>query len=98
MSDDHEQRFIDLLESQHRFPDAYLFKAICRGGPDAVQRVFDEVCQRSGLVPAVSPPARRPSAHGKYTSVTLELVVHEARDVLRVYRILAQIDDVVSYF
>ncbi len=98
MRHDNEERFIELLESQHRFPDAYLFKVICRGGADVVQRMFDLVCERSGMVPAVSPPARRPSSHGRYTAVDVELVAHSAHDVLKVYRILAEMDDVVSYF
>lgn len=93
-----EERFIELLESQHRFPDAYIFKAICRRTDGTVRRVFEAVCERSGLTPAVSPPARRISSTGKYVAVSLELVVHEPRDVLRVYRILADLDEVVSYF
>ncbi len=76
---------IELLESTHRFPGPYVFKAIGRVENGFVARVVAAV--RDELAYGVDPPySLREAAGGRHISVTLEPTVQTAHQVLAVYR------------
>ena len=78
------QPTIDLLESTHRFPGPYMFKAIGRVDNGFAARVVAAV--REELAGSVDPPFRLRESHGgRHVSVTLEPTVETAQQVLAVY-------------
>lgn len=96
MSDD-EQRFRDLLESQHSFPGPYTFKVICRNQTGTQEGIIAGIRQTTGL-DVESSEAMRPSRNGKYVSFTLQLDANLPQDVLDVYRCLRSFESVLQYF
>jgi uncharacterized protein len=76
---------IELLEAGHEFPGPYMFKVIGRAENGFVGRVVAAV--RDALSAAVDPPYTvRETAGGRHVSVTVEVEVQTAEDVLAVYR------------
>ncbi|MBO6200962.1 MAG: DUF493 domain-containing protein [Chryseobacterium sp.] len=77
------------LESQHNFPEEYLFKFIVPGDSEKITeilRVFD------GLKYTLS---NRESSKGKYTSVSLQCFVMDADQVIDIYQKVAKIENVM---
>lgn len=77
------------LESQHNFPEEYLFKFIVPGDSEKITeilRVFD------GLKYTLS---NRESSKGKYTSVSLQCFVMDADQVIDIYQQVAKIENVM---
>jgi putative lipoic acid-binding regulatory protein len=80
-----ERSSIELLESTHQFPLAYMFKVIGRPAKGFVARVVAAV--RDELAEETDPPFKvRESVGGRHVAVTLEPTVQTARQVLAVYR------------
>ena len=76
---------IELLESGHVFPGPYMFKVIGRTENGFVGRAVAAV--RDALDAEVDPPYTvRETAGGRHVSVTVEVEVQTAREVLAVYR------------
>ncbi|MBI4800497.1 MAG: DUF493 domain-containing protein [Desulfarculus sp.] len=86
----------ELLERYHQFPCEYMFKVIGFAGPDfmaAARRAAESV-----LGALADPQAQvrcRPSSGGRYLSVTLEVPVAGANQVLAIYSALKQVRGVV---
>ncbi len=79
---------VELLNRTHRFPCAYVFKAIGRVDGGFAARVVAGV--REELRQEIDPPHRFcQTASGRHISVTLEPVVETAEQVLAVYRRIA---------
>jgi len=93
-----EERMLVLLERSHSFPGPYTFKLIFRSSPGLEAELTRRICSGAGLEEPESPPALRTSAAGRFSSMTLELRMDGAQDVLTVYRIIGEQDEVVSYF
>ncbi|MFQ5733123.1 MAG: YbeD family protein [Planctomycetaceae bacterium] len=75
---------IDLLESTHDFPCAYVLKAIGRAEDGFVGRVVAAV--RDQLEADIDPPYRvKATRAGRHVSVTMEPVMQSAWDVIAVY-------------
>ena len=91
-----EHQALGLLEKYHQFPCDYMFKIIGFAGPD-----FQDLVRRAAesvLGPLSDPQAQvscRPSSGGRYLSVTLELNVADASQVLAIYAALKQVQGVV---
>jgi putative lipoic acid-binding regulatory protein len=76
---------IELLEAGHVFPGPYMFKVIGRTENGFVGRAVAAV--RDALSAAVDPPySVRETAGGRHVSVTVEVEVQTAEEVLAVYR------------
>jgi putative lipoic acid-binding regulatory protein len=89
-----EAQTIELLESYHRFPCSYTFKAIGKVENGFIARVVAAV--RDELAFAADPPYHvRQSSGGRHVSVTLEPRMDSAQRVLDVYRRLRNISGVV---
>ncbi len=89
------QEALNLLEQHHQFPGEYMFKAIGFGGEDFVERA--RLATESVLGP-LKPGDRvssRPSSGKRYTSVTLEVAVASAQQVLEVYTALRKLEGLV---
>ena len=85
---------IELLESTHRFPCAYVVKAIGRAEGGFVGRVVAAV--RDQLEAETDPPYRfRATRAGRHVSVTMEPTVQSAWDVIAVYGRIQEIAGLV---
>jgi putative lipoic acid-binding regulatory protein len=85
---------IELLESCHRFPCAYMFKAIGKVENGFIARVVAAV--RQELACDDDPPFRvRQTAGGRHVAVTLEPTLQTAHQVLAVYQRLQKLTGLV---
>lgn len=88
------QEALRLLEQHHQFPGDYMFKVIGFAGAgfeDCVRQAAQSV-----LGPLEDAALRsRPSRGGRYVSVTLEVEVAHAQEVLAIYAALRQVQGVV---
>ncbi len=81
---------IELLESTHRFPGPYVFKAIGKADNGFAARLVAAV--REELAAEVDPPFRmREAVGGRHVAVTLEPTVKTAEQVLAVYERISKI-------
>lgn len=82
------------LETNHKFPCEYTFKAIGRNPESFVRAVVVAVAEELGL--SDEPPhAVKETPNGRHTSVTLTPVVESAQHVMKVYQRLQTLDDLV---
>lgn len=93
-----EERLLGLLEVSHSFPGPFLFKLIFRSEDGVEEQLVARICEAAGVeVPDERPPTRA-SAAGRFVSMSLELTLPSAREVLRLYRVIGSQDEVISYF
>lgn len=93
-----EQRMLDLLESQHSWPGRYTVKVIYRNHPTLGDAIVAALRAECGVQVPEGGVSTRASGAGRFVAMTLELDVGEARQVLAVYRVLGDMESVVSYF
>jgi len=93
-----KERLRALLESQHAFPGSYTFKIIYRNeeGMDGVIRAAVE--EATGIDVGDDIVAVRASSGANFMSMTLDLNVQSAQDVLDVYEALGKVKNIVSWF
>jgi putative lipoic acid-binding regulatory protein len=85
---------VELLEAHHRFPGPYMFKAIGKSDNGFVARTVAAV--RDELEAPVDPPySVRETPGGRHVSVTLEVSVASAQQVLAVYRRMLRLTGLV---
>jgi len=85
---------IELLEAGHRFPGPYMFKVIGKTENGFVARTVAAV--REEVAAEVDPPFRiKGTPGGRHVSVTLELTMNTAEQVLQVYRRLLKLSGLV---
>lgn len=85
---------IELLESLHRFPGPFTFKAIGRTEGDFVGRLLAAVRAELGL--SLDPPySTRSAAGGRHVAVTMEVAVASAHQVTAVYGRMRTVDGLV---
>ena len=85
---------IELLEAAHRFPGPYMFKVIGKADNGFAARTVAAV--RQEMAAEVDPHFRlRATPGGRHVSVTLELTVESAEQVLAVYRRLLKLTGLV---
>lgn len=88
---------IDLLNNTHRFPCAFIFKAIGLVEKDFAVRLVAAV--RDELAHDVDPPfSTRSTPSGKHVSVTIEPTVQSAEEVIAVYRRIRGVTGLVMVF
>ena len=84
----------ELLEKTHAFPGPYLFKIIGKSDQGFLARVIAAV--REELSIETEPPYRvREAVGGRHVSITLELVVQSAQQVVAIYRRLGGVEGMV---
>jgi putative lipoic acid-binding regulatory protein len=85
---------IELLESTHKFPCVFTFKAIGLTSNDFVDRVLAAV--KHELKTDVDPPySSRVTAGVKHTSVTIEPTVTSAEQVIAIYHRIHAVEGIV---
>ena len=85
---------IELLEAGHHFPGPYMFKVIGKTDNGFVARTVAAV--REEMLAGVDPPFRiKETPNGRHVSVTLELRMQSAQQVLGVYRRLLELAGLV---
>lgn len=87
--DEFYQSLKEKLETEHNFPEEYLFKFIVPADADKITemlRVFD------GLQYTMS---NRESSAGNYTSVSIQCFVLDADQVIKIYKEVALIEKVM---
>ncbi len=90
------QEALSLLERFHHFPGDYMFKVIGFGAEEfttavrqAAEAVLGPLGEAGGRLHS------RPSRGGRYTAVSLEVKVVDARQVLEVYAAFKRVQGVV---
>ena len=88
------ESLLESLETNHEFPCQYTFKAIGRNPESFVQSVVAAVAEelRDSEKPT---PTVKETPNGRHTSVTLTPVVDSAQHVMRIYKRLQMLDDLV---
>ena len=93
-----EQRLLALLETSHNFPCDFTFKLIVRSGGGVEQRLAALLCEAVAVDEPSSGPDLRSSSAGRFVSMTLDLPMQSGSDVLRIYRLIKDQPEVISYF
>jgi putative lipoic acid-binding regulatory protein len=83
---------LELLRQTHTFPGPYALKAIGDAKHDFRQRVLDAVKAELGVEP---PHEVRETPGGRHVSVTLNLSVDSAEQVLALHHRLKKVDGLV---
>ena len=97
--DEHErERLRALIEAQHDFPGPYTFKVIFRNDPGAALTILEALRAGASRPVPIDAEQMRTSSGGKFGSMSFDLDVGSAEDVLDIYRVLAEIEGIVSYF
>jgi putative lipoic acid-binding regulatory protein len=89
------QQALELLDKHHQFPSQYMFKVIGFGGPGFAEDVACAAEAVLGPLDRTSCLRCRPSSGGKYLSVTLEMEMASAQQVLDIYAALRTVQGVV---
>jgi putative lipoic acid-binding regulatory protein len=85
---------VELLEAHHRFPGPYMFKVIGKSDNGFIARTVAAV--RDELAAPIDPPySVRETPGGRHVSVTLEVSVASAQQVLAVYRRIIRLTGLV---
>ncbi len=92
-----EERLLELLGSQHTFPCAFPIKIMFRTARVTGAELVDGVTAATG-VRVAGTPTERASRKGNYTSLTVEFQVGRPEQIIEVYRHLATVGEIVSYF
>jgi putative lipoic acid-binding regulatory protein len=92
-----EERLLELLGSQHTFPCAFPIKIMFRTADATGADLLATVASVTGVRTAGA-PKERPSSKGKYTSLTASFQVGQPEQIIEIYRHLATVTEVVSYF
>lgn len=82
------------LETNHKFPCEYTFKAIGRNPESFVRAVVTAVAEELGNSDEPT-HAVKETPNGRHISVTLTPVVESAQQVMKIYQRLQTLDDLV---
>jgi len=93
-----KERFRALLASQHGFPGCYTFKIIYRNENAMDLLIREAIRESTGLEVADDRVTVRSSSGARFLSMTLDLEVRTAQDVLDVYEVLGKLENIVSCF
>ena len=94
---DEEERLLQLLKSQHQFPSAFPIKILFTSREGRGAELLATVESETG-VRVAGTPTERASRKGTYTSLTADFAIGRPEQIIEVYRHLATVDDIVSYF
>ena len=93
-----KERFRALLESQHSFPGSYTFKVIYRNEEGMALVIRNAINEATGIEVGEDMVAVRASSGANFMSMTLDLDVQRAQDVLDIYDVLSKVKNIVSWF
>jgi hypothetical protein len=85
MDNDRTRAFKEQLDKAHAWPVLYMFKFIVPSGKEAEVRA---------LFPKHT-PAERVSQNGKYTSITIQMMMPSSDAVVEVYETVAKIEGII---
>ena len=88
------ESLLESLETNHEFPCQYTFKAIGRNTESFVQSVIVAVAEELGDSDDPTHTVKG-TPNGRHISVTLTPVVESAQHVMRIYKRLQMLDDLV---
>ena len=91
-------RLLALLESQHSFPGPYTFKVIYRNKDDMSEHIRARIKEATGIKITDGQVAVRSSSAANFLSMTLDMDIQTAQEVLDVYDVLSTVEDIVSWF
>ncbi len=85
MAKDYSQ-FIEKLENQHEWPSEYMFKFIVPSeAEDAIKKIFKGQNIQS-----------RESSKGKYTSITVTMLIYSTEQVIEIYELAHEVEGVIA--
>jgi len=93
-----KERLRALIESQHCFPGRYTFKVIYRNESGMDLRIREAIEESTEHKLAADQVAVRASSGARFISMTLDLEVRTAEDVLDIYAVLGKLENIVSCF
>jgi len=93
-----EERLLALLENSHSFPCAFTFKLIYRTEAGVQERLLSTLCEAAAVSVEDVSVKTRASAAGRFVSMTVDLPVQGGLEVLSLYRVIGDQDEVISYF
>ena len=96
--DQEKERLRELLESQHVFPGGYTFKVIYRSAEGMSERICQAINQSTGIEINADNFSVRESSSANFLSMTLDIEVQSAQQVLDVYEVLGTMENIVSWF
>lgn len=85
MDEDRTQAFKEQLDKAHAWPVLYMFKFIVPAGKEAEVRA---------LFPKHTPTERQ-SQNGKYTSITIQMMMPSSDAVIEVYKTVGTIEGII---
>ena len=92
--DPNSDSLLESLETYHKFPCEYTFKAIGRNPEGFVRSVVEAVAEELGV--SDDPPhSVKKTPNGRHISVTLTPLVESPQHVINVYNRLQALDDLV---
>lgn len=89
------QSLIELLESTHSFPCAYMLKAIGTNQDDFVKRCVKAIAATIGVTPDDVPFTTRTTPNGRHVAVTMTPTLTSAEQALEAESMLQRVDGVV---
>jgi len=79
-------KFIEKLEDQHEWPSEYMFKFIVPSeAEEAIRKIFKGQRVQS-----------RESSKGKYTSLTVTMLIYSTDQVIEIYELAHQVEGVIA--
>lgn len=97
-TDEDRERLLALLRDQHRYPGVHRLQVVVRNEEAQIEAVLSAL---AAAVPSDGPALRHervPSRAGTYVSLRVHVPVGEAEDVLELYRLLGELEGLLSYF
>lgn len=80
-------KFKELLDQEHKWPDKYTFKFIVKG--DQEEEVIGLFSDKVSI-------SKKPSSGGKYTSITIHVDMTSADEVIDIYNAASSIEGIIS--
>ncbi|NQV24418.1 MAG: DUF493 domain-containing protein [Rhodopirellula sp.] len=92
--DPNSHSLLESLETNHKFPGEFTFKAI-GANPEAFARLVLAAVSDELNLPHEPPHSVKHTPNGRHVSVTLTLIVETPQHVIQVYSRLKTLDDLV---
>lgn len=84
-----DSNFRNILQEETTWPHEYMFKFIVLANPAKINAV-------ESLFPAFAKIEHKPSRTGKYTSITIQIVLYSADEVIGYYEKAAKIEGIYA--
>ncbi|MEQ1503990.1 MAG: DUF493 domain-containing protein [Myxococcota bacterium] len=91
---DPRQRALALLESQHAFPGPFEFRVVLR--PEGRAAALGALMSAAGPDSSLIDVTERASHAGRYLALRVKVQLDRAEQVLDVYEVLKEVDEVIT--